>query len=169
MEASAMRSFSYRPGSRFSRLAAPAVLGASLLGGILAQAPAAHADMSWCFDDTVVVVNNVPVHVNLGIQASSSTVRSSIVSANIVVHVQQGVRATVVQPSMPDYAATVTLQFDKGGTWQSGPVPIQVVTTFTQKAHAAALNSQEVVSTSSTSKQAQATIQGSMNLDFSVQ
>jgi hypothetical protein len=148
-----------------------ALAGAALLSGALAQIPAAHADwdFTWCWDDPVVVVNGVPVHIDLGIQASAAQVQGAISSANIVVHVQQGATATVLQSNTPDYPATVTLKFDKGGTWKSGPAPIQVVTTFVLKAHAPALNSKETVSTASTSLQAQATIQGSMNLDFSVQ
>jgi hypothetical protein len=162
-----MRSF--RLSSRCTRFAAPALAGATLLGGVLAQAPAAHADFLWCWDDPVVVVNGTPVHIDLGIQGSPSQVHASIAAANIVVHVQAGATAVVPQSNTPDYPATVTVKFDKGGVWKSGPVPIQVDTTFVQQPHAPALNSKETVSTASATRQAQATIQGSMNLDFSVQ
>jgi hypothetical protein len=150
------------------RAALAALGGLALVAAGIVQSRPAGAYELWCFDDPTVLINGRAVHINLGIQADQATILGSLASASIVVHVPQGVTTQFVSAANTWYPETVTFKADKGGTWKSGPVPIQVDTTFVRKAGARALNSQEVVSTSSSSKTAQATIQGSMNLDISV-
>lgn len=151
------------------RTAAPALAGLALLaGGLLQQVPHAGAYAEWCFDDPVVLINGAPVHIDLGIQASATTIQASITAANIVVHVPLNVTTALVSSTTTNYPAYVTFKNDKGGTWTAGPVPIQVVTTFSLKAGAKALNAQEQVTTTAATAAAKATIQGSMNLDVAV-
>jgi hypothetical protein len=106
MEAPAMRSFSFRPGSRFSRLAAPAILGASLLGGVLAQAPAVHAD-DWCWGDPVVQVNGTIAAINVGIQGDAATVAALTKGVTVTVRVPAGSTHQVLQETNPYFAETV--------------------------------------------------------------
>jgi hypothetical protein len=119
------------PSSHFRRLAAPALLGFSMLGGVLAPAPAAHADVSWCWGDPVVSINGQQTQIVVGLDGSLAQVQASGIVANITVTVPAGVITRIVVPPVTiPFLETLTIVTTTGPVG-IGPIPVKVSTTFT--------------------------------------
>jgi len=88
----------------------------------LSRAPAAHADLIWCFDDPVLVVNGTPVLLKVGVPLDR---RGAVVSSSLTVTVPENVTAHLAGASITNFPIAVTLT--RSGVYSGvGPVPVSV-------------------------------------------
>lgn len=126
-----MRPFSI-PGVRFGRVAASAAVGASLLAGVLAQAPAAHAwgDFSWCWDDPVVSINGMQLQTLVGAYGDPTQVAATVSSASVVYTLPSNVTGSVVSVQNTYFKETVGFTHSKTKWTPGTPLPVTVQVYF---------------------------------------
>src|SRR5579871_463599 len=120
--------------------AVPAMaITAALIGAGFMQSGAAEASFGWCAGDPLVYVNGKSLAINIGVQGDLATVQADVLSANIVVHVPRGVTTSIGPSGALPFPENVSFVYDKG-TYTSGAIGVQIVTTFTLAPKTPSLN-----------------------------
>ena len=89
----------------------------------------AAAEVTWCWDDPVVLINGTLVSINVGVYGDPLVVRSAVTLATIEIAVPAGVSTALVASSNLYFTERVV--FVSRGQWQPGqPVPVDVTVTF---------------------------------------
>ncbi len=93
------------------------------------QPSRAAAEVTWCWDDPVVLINGNLVSINVGVYGDPLVVRRTVTLATIEIAVPAGVSTALVASTNLYFPERVV--FVSRGQWQPGePVPVEVTVRF---------------------------------------
>lgn len=94
-----------------------------------ARPPVASADVIWCWDDPVVLIDGRAVSISVGVYDDPLTVMNDVQAAHFTIVVPNGVSTALVASTnlyFPEYVS-----FERRGTWTPGqPIPVSVRVRF---------------------------------------